>query len=129
MTVIDHLSVGVPSIEAAADFYNGLMKTIGLQNLAQNARFAAYGADAPVFLIMTPADGKTATAGNGVHIAFVAPSRDAVDNFHRYAVEHRGDCAGQPGERPGYPKAGVYTAFVRDPFGNKLEVIHNGFAA
>jgi len=31
--------------------------------------------------------------------------------------------------RAAYPIPDVYTAFVRDPFGNKLEAIHNGFAA
>lgn len=31
------------------------------------------------------------------------------------------------GARPGYPIPDVYCAFVRDPFGNKLEAIHNGF--
>ena len=36
---------------------------------------------------------------------------------------------GMPGPRPGYPKPDAYTAFARDPFGNKLEAIHNGFAS
>lgn len=129
MTIIDHLSVGVPAIDEAARFYDGLMETLGLKNLAQTEGFAAYGAAAPAFLIMKPENGKDAGAGNGVHIAFAAPGKAAVDAFHAFAVRNGGACAGAPGPRPGYPKADVYTAFVRDPYGNKLEAIFNGFAA
>jgi catechol 2,3-dioxygenase-like lactoylglutathione lyase family enzyme len=129
MTLFDHLSVGVPSIEDGAGFYNGLLATIGVRNLVQTGGFAAYGSEAPAFLIMLPENGVAAAPGNGVHIAFKATSREAVDAFHNYAVKNNGACAGAPGPRPGYPKAGVYTTFVLDPYGNKLEAIFNGFAA
>ena len=129
MTIIDHLSVGVPAIEEAARFYDGLMETLGFKNLAQTDGFAAYGVAAPAFLIMKPENGDASSAGNGVHIAFAAPAKNAVDAFHAFAIENGGACAGAPGSRPGYPKADVYTAFIRDPYGNKLEAIFNGFAA
>ncbi|RMF10623.1 MAG: VOC family protein, partial [Alphaproteobacteria bacterium] len=62
-------------------------------------------------------------------IGLRAPSRAAVDAFHRYAVANGGRDEGAPGPRPGYPREDVYTAYVRDPFGNKLEAIHNGFSS
>ena len=129
MTIIDHLSVGVPAVDEAAQFYDGLLATLGLQKLAQTKGFAAYGASAPAFLIMAPENGEAASPGNGVHIALAAPGKDAVDAFHAFAVKMGGSCAGAPGPRPGYPKADVYTAFIRDPYGNKIEAIFNGFAA
>lgn len=129
MNIIDHLSVGVPDIDAACSFYDGLMETLGYQCLAKTDGFAAYGADSVQFLIMKPGDGGAYSAGNGTHICFVASAQSHVDAFHRVAVESGGTCEGEPGPRPGYPKPDVYTAFVRDPFGNKLEAIHNGFSA
>ena len=129
MTLIDHLSVGVPSIARASAFYDGLMATLGCRRLAASNGFAAYGTDTVQFLVMTPVDGRPATVGNGTHICFAAPDRDAVDAFHRFALDNGGRDEGTPGIRPDYPKPDVYTAFVRDPFGNKLEAIHNGFAA
>ncbi|GJL91328.1 VOC family protein [Hyphococcus sp.] len=129
MTIIDHLSVGVPSIAEAAKFYDGLLATIGARNLAQNDAFAAYGDTSPMFLVMLPFDKQAQTAGNGVHIGFKAPSREAVDAFHAHALKHNGTCEGAPGPREGYPNMDVYTAYVRDPFGNKLEIIFNGFSA
>ncbi|WP_428410045.1 VOC family protein [Hyphococcus sp.] len=129
MTLIDHLSIGVPSVADAAEFYDGLLALLGARNLVQNDALAAYGVDAPVFLIMRPYDGNAPTAGNGVHISFRANSRGTVDAFHAYAIGKGGACAGEPGPRPGYPDPDVYTAYVRDPYGNKLEIIFNGFAA
>lgn len=129
MNIIDHLSLGVPDIEKACQFYDGLMATIGCSRLANTDGFAAYGTDAIQFLTMLPENGQASTAGNGVHICFVAASQEAVKNFHAYAVANGGACAGEPGPRPGYPLPEVFTTFVHDPFGNKLEAIHQSFAA
>ncbi|MCG8491087.1 MAG: VOC family protein [Sneathiellales bacterium] len=129
MTMIDHLSLGVSDIEKGCSFYNGLMTILGCDLLAQTEGFAAYGNGAPQFLIMLPSDGDNWSAGNGTHIAFVAKEKSAVDAAHRYAMEAGAKDNGAPGPREAYPKADVYTAFVIDPFGNKLEFIHNGFAA
>ena len=125
--MIDHLSVGVPNIAEAAKFFDPLMSTLGYGNLAQNDVLAAYGKDAPCFIAILPNDGGTPTGGNGTHIAFVAPSNEAVDAFHAAALANGGTCEGAPGDRA-YPHGTVYAAFVRDPFGNKLEALTGGFA-
>jgi len=129
MNIIDHLSVGVPDIGQATTFYDGVMAALGVSRLAATEGFAAYGNGQVQFLVMKPEDGEASGAGNGTHICFTAAGPDAVDNFHKAALQRGGADAGQPGPRPGYPKADVYTAFIRDPFGNKLEAIYNGFAA
>lgn len=128
MNIIDHLSVGVPSIESAKTFYDPVLSALGYNCLAATDGFAAYGKDAVQFLVMKPLDKQDYTAGNGTHICFVAASKEAVDAFSKAALAAGGKDEGAPGPRPGYPKPDVYTAFVRDPFGNKLEAIYNGFA-
>lgn len=128
MNIIDHLSVGVPAVDKATEFYDAVLGALGVQRLATTQAFAAYGQEAVQFLLMTPENGANYTAGNGTHICFVAETPGAVDRFHRVALAQGGTCEGEPGPRPGYPKTDVYTTFVRDPFGNKLEAIHNGFA-
>jgi len=129
MNIIDHLSVGVPDIEKACGFYDKVLEALGCSRLATTDGFAAYGNGAVQFLLMLPTDGETYTSGNGAHICFVAQDTAAVDAFHRQAIGSGGKDEGAPGPRTGYPKPDIYTAFVRDPFGNKLEAIHNGFAA
>lgn len=128
MNIIDHASVGVPGIPEARAFYDGLLAYLQIGCLAALENLAAYGSGTVQFVVITPHDGKPWSAGNGVHVCFVAPSREAVDAFHRHALEHGGSDAGAPGSRPAYPTPDAYAAFVRDPFGNKLEAIHNGIA-
>lgn len=127
--IMDHLSVGVPSISEATSFYNGLLETLGVSLLAETEGFAAYGVDTPQFLVMVPENAEAYSVGNGVHICFKAQSKEAVEAFHSFAMNNSGVCAGKPGPRAAYPKPDVFTCFVRDPFGNKLEAIFNGFAA
>lgn len=128
MNIIDHLSLGVPAVDKATEFYDEVLAAVGVQRLATTQTFAAYGQDAVQFLLMTPENGAGYTSGNGTHICFVAETPGAVDRFHKAALAQGGTCEGAPGPRPGDPKTDVYTTFVRDPFGNKLEAIHNGFA-
>ena len=127
MNIIDHLSVGVSSVDKATSFYDGLLDTLGSKRLATSEAFAAYGNDSIQFLLMKPENGESFSVGNGTHISFIASSKEAVDNFYDHARNNGGECAGAPGAREGYPIPDVYTAFVRDPFGNKLEAIFNGF--
>jgi len=57
------------------------------------------------------------------HLAFNAPSREAVDAFHAAAVQAGGTDCGAPGLRPHY-SATYYAAFVIDLDGYKLEAVH-----
>ncbi|MEP0067986.1 VOC family protein [Pyruvatibacter sp.] len=129
MQIIDHLSVGVPSIANGCAFYDGLLATLGCSRLATTDGFAAYGKETVDFLIMLPFNKQPYSAGNGTHICFKAAGREEVDAFHTFAIANGGVCEGEPGPRDGYPNPDVHTAYVRDPFGNKLEVIFGGFAA
>ena len=129
MSLFDHASVGVSDVHRATKFYDGLLATVGAKRLAEHERFAAYGVRTLEFFVMAPYDGAAATAGNGVHVAFRAPDAASVSAFHAWALAHGGSCEGPPGPRPGYPRSDVFIAYVRDPFGNKLEVIAGGFAA
>jgi catechol 2,3-dioxygenase-like lactoylglutathione lyase family enzyme len=61
--------------------------------------------------------------GPGFHLAFNAPSRAAVDAFHKAALSAGARDVGVPGLRPHYG-ATYYAAFVIDPDGYKLEAVH-----
>ncbi|KAK4183529.1 Glyoxalase/Bleomycin resistance protein/Dihydroxybiphenyl dioxygenase [Podospora australis] len=57
-----------------------------------------------------------------VHVAFDASSRRQVDEWYQNAIKAGGVPNGPPGERS-YAK-GYYAAFVLDPLGNNIEVVH-----
>ena len=59
-----------------------------------------------------------------VHIAFGAPTNDAVDAFHRPRPTPATRDNGAPGERAVY-HPGYYGAFVLDPDGHNIEAVNH----
>jgi catechol 2,3-dioxygenase-like lactoylglutathione lyase family enzyme len=120
--MIHHVSVGTNDVGRARAFYDPLMQLIGLRVLKASAGSVHYGASDIVFSVETPVDGRPASAGNGVHVAFQAPDRETVRRFHQIAIANGGTDAGAPGIRDKY-NANYYGAFVLDPDGNKIEAV------
>jgi catechol 2,3-dioxygenase-like lactoylglutathione lyase family enzyme len=120
--MIHHVSLGSNDIARAKTFYDPLMRLIGFRVLKASPTAVHYGASDIVFSLETPADGKPASAGNGVHVAFQAPDRETVRRFHALALARGGTDEGKPGIRPNYNDH-YYGAFVRDPDGNKIEAV------
>jgi len=59
-----------------------------------------------------------------VHIAFGAGTNEAVDAFHRAAIDAGYTDNGAPGERAAY-HPGYYGAFVLDPDGHNIEAVNH----
>ena len=59
-----------------------------------------------------------------MHLAFPAPDRATVDRFHAAVTGAGYRDNGPPGERPRY-HPGYYGAFVHDPDGNNIELVHH----
>jgi catechol 2,3-dioxygenase-like lactoylglutathione lyase family enzyme len=62
--------------------------------------------------------------GEGFHVAFAAPSREAVTAFHQAALEHGGKDNGGAGLHPEYGPH-YFAAFVFDPDGYRVEAVIN----
>jgi catechol 2,3-dioxygenase-like lactoylglutathione lyase family enzyme len=60
--------------------------------------------------------------GTGIHIAFTAENRSAVDAFYAAAMAQGGRDNGAPGARPHY-HPNYYAAFVIDPDGFNVEAV------
>lgn len=120
--MISHLSVGSNDMDKARKFYCPVLEVLGLHLLRDHGESLDFGAGPFTFSIETPVNGKPATAGNGVHIAFAAETRKIVQDFHDAALANGGIDAGAPGLRPEYDEH-YYGAFVLDPDGNKLEAV------
>lgn len=125
--MFSHVFVGTNDFERALAFYRPLMDALGIRaRFCDAARpWAGWQSSPdprPLFLIGRPYDGKPHAPGNGQMVAFVAPTRDAVDRAHALALALGGRDEGAPGLRPEY-HAHYYGAYVRDPDGNKLCVV------
>lgn len=119
-TILSHVSLGSNRLEEALVFYDAVMAALGAKRLHSFPGAAAYGRKYPEFWIQVPYDGKTASVGNGVHLAFFAYSTEQVDAFHAAALAAGGTDDGAPGPRPEYGEP-YYGAFVRDLDGHKIE--------
>jgi catechol 2,3-dioxygenase-like lactoylglutathione lyase family enzyme len=124
--MLSHVSLGTNDAARAAAFYDPVLATLGIRKLDERDGSIDYGTSIMFFSLEKPTDGKPASVGNGVHVAFLAESRAMVDDFYRAALANGGSDAGAPGLRPEYD-AHYYGAFVRDPDGNKIEAV--SFAA
>ena len=76
----------------------------------------------PEFWVQEPIDGKPAGTANGIHISFLATSRQQVDEFFSVACALGASDDGAPGWRPEYGDA-YYGCFVRDLDGHKIEAM------
>lgn len=120
-SIVHHLSIGVDDLESAAAFYDKVLPTVGARRVMEFPFAVAYGKQFPEFWIQRPEDGKPAgRPGNGMHWAFIAPSKDAVQAFYDAALQGGGTDDGPPGPRPDYGP-GYYACFVRDPIGHRIE--------
>lgn len=120
-SILNHVSIGTNDLSRATQFYDAVLETIGAKRQHEIPGVAvAYGKYFPEFWVQTPLDQKTATCGNGIHFAFLAPSKNAVSSFYEKALEHGATPDGRPGPRPEYGP-GYYGCFVYDPDGHKIE--------
>ncbi len=119
--MLHHVSVGVRDVDRAASFYDAVLGALGYKRVMEFLPYAiAYGDQLPSFWVQLPHNQKPASVGNGVHIGFMAFTKDAVRRFHAAALAKGGTSDGAPGPRPDYG-SDYYGAFVIDLDGNKLE--------
>jgi catechol 2,3-dioxygenase-like lactoylglutathione lyase family enzyme len=133
--MISYATVGSTDFAASLKFFDAALGELGMVRLHEylEGGWVAYGNPAEkdnlsaqlLWVARTPFDGGSATVGNGVMIAFAAPSRPAVDAFHAAALLHGGSSEGAPGVREAYGPD-FYVAYVRDPMGNKFSAIVRG---
>ena len=113
--LLDHLHLRVSDVGASKRFYAGALAPLGLGITSEGDGW--FSADE----LFVSADGP---ATSGLHIAFQAEDRDAVERFHAAALAVGGRDNGAPGERSYHP--GYYAAFVLDPDGTNVEAVYHG---
>ena len=116
--MIGYTTLGVNDIQKATQFYEALFKEQGLDIAFNSERMVLWndGKGGPMFSIVKPFDGESATVGNGTMIALNLSSPEEVDKMHQKALALGAKNEGDPGPRMG----GFYCAYFRDVDGNKL---------
>lgn len=116
--MIDHLTLTVRDVERSIAFYTRALLPLGYGVTMRFENFVGLGTPKKPFFWLKPGTAPT----QPMHLAFVAPSRQAVDAFHAAALAAGAHDDGPPGLRPHY-HAHYYGAFVLDPDGHPIEAV------
>ncbi|MCJ8508420.1 VOC family protein [Rhizobium lemnae] len=124
--MLDHIGLSVTDLKRSRCFYDAVMPALGaacvmavtLEETGGTYEGAGYGRDGkPSFWI-----GSGGRTQGSLHVAFVAPTRAAVDAFYTAAIGSGAADNGPPGIRPHY-HANYYAAFVLDLDGHNIEAV------
>ncbi|WP_300017166.1 VOC family protein [uncultured Roseobacter sp.] len=124
--MIAYVTVGADDIARAKRFYSAFLPALDY-TLTEGPEGLSYvlpvklgqSVILPDFYVKPTFDGRPASAGNGVMVAFEARSQQQVLDLHSAALAAGGFDEGQPGFRALYGPH-FYVGYLRDPQGNKI---------
>jgi len=89
--MLHHISFAVTDLARSAVFYDAVLATLGYGRVWEDATFVGYGMQPgeDVFALKLRPENQ-GVPGHGFHVAFAAPSREALRRFHAAALAHGG---------------------------------------
>jgi len=115
--VFDHITLRVADLAAATAALEAALDPLEIEQTRSSSSFSVWGNFA-----LTQTDDEHPITRR-VHVAFIAPTRDHVQRFHRAGVRAGFADDGPPGLRPDYGQ-NYYAAYLRDRAGNSFEAAH-----
>lgn len=121
--MLHHLSFAVTDIARSGAFYDAVLAPLGYGRVWEDETFVGYGSEAgkDVFALKLRPE-NAGVPGDGFHVAFAAPTREAVSAFYEAALAHGGRDNGGAGLHPEYGPD-YFAAFVMDPDGYRIEAV------
>lgn len=125
-STLDHLEIVVSNAKRSRDFYAAALDPLGVKYMYEiktdttrpgEKRYGFGREGKPYFWVKNGS-----SVGSGTHVAFTAPTREAVDAFYAAAIKAGGTNNGAPGVRDRY-HSHYYAAFVLDPDGVNVEAV------
>jgi catechol 2,3-dioxygenase-like lactoylglutathione lyase family enzyme len=125
MHMLHHASFAVSDLARSVQFYDAAFSALGYVRVWEDETAVGYGlpGGGDKFAVKVKPGG-ISVPREGFHLAFAAPSREAVTAFYQAAMAHGGRDNGGAGLHPEYGKD-YYAAFVFDPDGYRIEAVIN----
>ena len=116
--IIDHIGLAISNYKKSKEFYSKALAPLKIELLAEDQGWAGFGKNGkPDFWF-----GEDEKVQHPMHIAFLAESREEVNQFYEAAIAAGAKNNGKPGIREIY-HPNYYGAFVIDPDGHNIEVV------
>src|SRR5215510_8299726 len=127
--MFDHVGIVASDLERGKRFYEAVLEPLGHRLLEDHTQpdgtgWLVFGTGRPQSPFFVVAAGRPSfwaaghePARSPIHVAFSAPSKDAVDRFHAAGLSRGVRSNGEPGIR----RKPYYCAFLIDPDGNNVE--------
>ena len=122
--MLHHISLPVADLQRSSALYDAALAALGYRRVCSGKDYAGYGIEDDKDKFSIKHIVPSASAGPRFHLAFAAPSQQAVDAFHQAALAHGATCDGAPGLRPHYGPT-YYAAFIIDLDGHRIEAVHS----
>jgi len=122
---LSHVALDVTSLKDATAYYSKTLGTFGWTKSFEAPGVAAFGPGYFQVVLFEQGDGvKGRTGRAAAHVAFEAPSKQAVNDWYDASLSAGASGNGEPGVRealgPNY-----YAAHVLDPDGYRLEAVYH----
>lgn len=118
--MIDHVSIAVRNLQAAASAYEAVLAPLGYTRLVDREVTVAFGKKYPEFWLNRRVAMGDQPEDTGYHVCLRARDEHAVREFHAKALSNAFRDGGAPGPRKA-AMTDYFGAFVIDPYGNKIE--------
>lgn len=122
---VHHLDITAGNLARSTDFYERVLPLMGfvrIEDAPEGPLWAGERVEVGLQAARTSGAGHDRYAPGLHHLAFTAPTREAVDDLHRRLVELGVEIFDAPAEYPHYAR-GYYAVFFADPDGIKLEYV------
>jgi catechol 2,3-dioxygenase-like lactoylglutathione lyase family enzyme len=116
--MIDHVSIRVSNLQQSKNFYRAVLEALGYSMIKEEEAKAAFRGPGGAGVWLRKDD----FVSSGVHVAFRAQDKKAVDRCYEAGLAHGGTDNGAPGPRP--HREDQHVAFLHDPDGNNIEVVY-----
>lgn len=122
--MFSHIMLGSNDLEASAKFYNAMLGTLGAKPGVKDRYRYFWRHAGNTFCVTTPINGEPATVANGFTLGFAAESIEQLTQAYEAALAAGGTAIENPPGWRGDDKLKLYLAYLRDPSGNKVCLMH-----
>ncbi|KAJ5819730.1 hypothetical protein N7474_005321 [Penicillium riverlandense] len=119
---VSHLTLTVSHLPASTSFFLSCLQPLGYQFVGRHEAYIGFGQKQGKPADFWITEQKPGSPASAIHVAFPAPSRDAVSAFFICALKAGGQIHGEPKVRDA--QSGYYSAAVIDFDGNSIEAVY-----